>query len=155
MVLRVPSTAPPLTRSHALQRRTCASSTCGTPVTVVTRNRPRRHDRVRHDAHAADPAVQTLIERLAGLKQGRLRENSILYEFLQAQIDGLTLTTNRGNRWTNMYLFFWLDMIDKMGVRGYSAFKVSRRAAHAEPAPRPDSQGEHACRPDRAQLQRA
>ena len=126
----LPSTAPPLTQSHALQRRTCASSTCGTPV---TRNRHRRHDRVRHDAHAADPAVQTLIVRLAGVKQGRLRENSILYEFLQAQIDGLTLTNNRGNRWTNMYLFFWLDMIDKMGVRGFNAFRGVPRTLSLPP----------------------
>ena len=126
----LPSTAPPLTQSHALQRRTCASSTCGTPV---TRNRHRRHDRVRHDAHAADPAVQTLIVRLAGVKPGRLRENSILYEFLQAQIDGLTLTNNRGNRWTNMYLFFWLDMIDKMGVRGFNAFRGVPRTLSLPP----------------------
>jgi hypothetical protein len=57
---------------------------------------------VRHGMHAADRrAVQTVIEGLAEVKEGRLREDSILFEFMLAQIAGLTLTNNRGNRWSN------------------------------------------------------
>ena len=87
--------------------------------------------------HAADRrAVQTVIERLAEVKDGRLREDSILYEFMLAQIDGLTLTNNRGNRWSNRFLFFWLDMIGEMGGRGFDAFRGIPRQLSLPPGQR-------------------
>jgi hypothetical protein len=87
--------------------------------------------------HAADRrAVQTVIEGLAEVKEGRLREDSILFEFMLAQIAGLTLTNNRGNRWSNRYLFFWLDMIGEMGGRGFDAFRGIPRQLSLPPGQR-------------------